>query len=256
MTYDITSPANERVKRLIRLRGRKQRDADGVFAVEGPRLVGRAIEAGLQPLEIYTDGSTSDFETPQTTTIEPSTLSRASYRQQSEGVIAVFEQFSLTLDRIETSGTPLLLAGESIEKPGNLGAMLRTADVSGANGFVAVGEGVDVFNPNTIRASTGALFSVPIAVCSFDDFVLWLGQHSIQLVVASPDSLTTLWDTDMTGASALMVGSEDGGLSESALEMSDVRVSIPMSGSADSLNASVSLALLAFESVRQRVAVS
>ncbi|MFV1961179.1 MAG: TrmH family RNA methyltransferase, partial [Acidimicrobiia bacterium] len=175
--------------------------------------------------------------------------------KQSEGVIAVFEQLPVRLDQIDTNDTPLILAAESIEKPGNLGAMLRTADASGANGFVAVGETADVFNPNAIRASTGALFSVPVAVCSLDDFGPWLREKSIQLVAASPDSPDTLWDTDMTGASALMVGTEDKGLSESARERSDRLVMIPMSGSSDSLNTSVSLALLAFEAVRQRTAV-
>jgi RNA methyltransferase, TrmH family len=254
MPYDITSPANERIKRLIRLRDRRHRDAEGVFVVEGPRLVGRAIETGLEPLEIYVDDSTPDLAISHALAVEPTVLSRASYRKQSEGVIAVFEQLPLRLDQIDTNETPLILAAESIEKPGNLGAMLRTADASGANGFVAVGESTDVFNPNAIRASTGALFSVPVAVCSLDDFGLWLQERSIRLVAASPDSQDTLWDTDMTAASALMVGAEDKGLSESARERSDRLVMIPMSGSSDSLNTSVSLALLTFEAVRQRAA--
>ena len=252
MPYDITSTTNERIKRLIRLRDRKQRDADEVFVVEGPRLVGRAIETGLEPLEIYVDDSTPELEIFDALVVEPAVLSRASYRKKSEGVIAVFEQFPLTLDRIDTGGTPLILAAESIEKPGNLGAMLRTADASGANGFVAVGGVTDVFNPNAIRASTGALFTVPVAICSLVDFGLWLSEHSIRLVAATPDSQNSLWNSDMTGASALMVGMEEKGLSESAIEMSDSLVTIPMSGSSDSLNTSVSLALLAFEAVRQR----
>ncbi len=252
MPYDITSPTNERIKRLIRLRDRKQRDTDEVFVVEGPRLVGRAIETGLEPLEVYVDDSTPDPSLFDAVVVEPAVLSRASYRKKSEGVIAVFEQFPLTLDRIDTGGTPLILAAESIEKPGNLGAMLRTADASGANGFVVVGGGTDVFSPNVIRASMGALFTVPVAVCGLDDFGLWLREHSIRLVAAAPGSHESLWNTDLTGASAIMVGTEDQGLSESAIEMSDSLVTIPMTGSPDSLNASVSLALLAFEAVRQR----
>ena len=253
MGYDITSPTNERIKRLIRLREKRHRDAEGVFAVEGPRLVGRAIESGLKPLEIYVDDPTSDLATADALMVERTVLSRASYRSQSEGVIAVFEQFPLTLDQIDFDDTPLVLAAESIEKPGNLGAMLRTADAFGANGFVAIGETVDVFNPNVIRASTGAMFTVPVAVCEIDDFGLWLEEHSIRLIAASPDSQNTLWDTDMTGASALLVGAEDTGLSKSATQRCDSLVAIPMFGTSDSLNTSVSLALLAYEAMRQRV---
>ncbi len=253
MAYDITSPTNERIKRLIRLREKRHRDAEGIFVVEGARLVGRAIESGLEPLEIYIDDPTSDLATADALMVEPTVLSRASYRSQSEGVIAVFEQFPLTLDHIDLGDTPLVLAAESIEKPGNLGAMLRTADASGANGFVAVGETVDVFNPNVIRASTGALFSVPVAVCGLDDFGPWLEEHSIRLIAASTDSQNTLWDTDMKGASALLVGAEDTGLSKSTTQLCDSLVAIPMFGLSDSLNTSVSLALLAYEAVRQRV---
>lgn len=255
MPYHITSPANERIKRLIRLREKKHRDAEGVFVVEGPRLVGRAIESGLKHLEAYIDDSIPDLAIPDAILVEPAVLSRASYRTLSEGVIAVFEQFPVTLDSIELDDPPLVLAVESIQKPGNLGAMLRTADAFGANGFVAVGETVDVFNPNVIRASTGALFTVPVAVCNLDDFGLWLDEHSIRLVAASPDSQDTLWDSDMTGASALMVGAEHSGLSKSAMRLSNSLVSIPMLGSSDSLNTSVSLALLAYEAVRQRALI-
>ncbi len=253
MAYDITSPTNERIKRLIRLREKRHRDAEGVFVVEGRRLVGRALESGLKPLEIYIDDPTSDLATADALAVEPTVLSRASYRNQSEGVIAVFEQFPLTLDRIDLGDAPLVLAAESIEKPGNLGAMLRTADASGANGFVAMSKTVDVFNPNVIRASTGALFSVPLAVCELDDFGLWLEKHSIRLIAASPDSQNTLWDSDMKGASALLVGAEDAGLSKSATRLCDSLVAIPMFGLSDSLNTSATLALLAYEAVRQRI---
>ncbi len=253
MPYDITSPTNERIKRLIRLREKRHRNAEGVFVVEGPRMIDRAIESGLKPLEIYIDDPTSELANADALMVEPTVLSRASYRSQSEGVIAVFEQFPLTLDQIDLDDTPLVLAAESIEKPGNLGAMLRTADAFGANGFVAIGETVDVFNPNVIRASTGALFTVPVALCGLDDFGLWLEDHSIRLIAASPGSQNTLWDTDMKGASALLVGAEDTGLSKSATQLCDSLVAIPMFGLSDSLNTSVSLALLAYEAMRQRV---
>ena len=252
MQYDVTSPSNDRIKRLVRLRDRRHRNAENVFVVEGPGLVGRAIESGLEPLEVYVDGSTPHLDLPNTLTVDPAVLSRASYRQRSEGVIAVFSQYPLSLDAIDIDGSPLLLAAESLEKPGNLGAMLRTADACGATGFVAVGDAIDIFNPNVIRASTGALFAVQVATAALDDLRRWLAENLIQLVAASPTGEKTLWDTDMTGAILLMVGSESLGLSRAAKKMSDGLVSIPMSGIADSLNTSVSLALVAFEAVRQR----
>ena len=252
MAYDVTSPTNERIKRLIRLRDRRHRDAEGVFVIEGPRLISRAIASGLEPLEVYVDGSTPDLDLPDAVTVEPTILSRASYRQRSEGLIAVFSQYSLSLEQINPGGSPLLLAAESVEKPGNVGAMLRTADACGAAAFISVDNTVDVFNPNVIRASTGALFMVPVAVATLDDLGRWLNRHSIRLIAASPTGEKPLWDTDMSGAVLLMVGSEDVGLSAAAREMSSALTSIPMSGSADSLNASVSLALLAFEAARQR----
>ena len=174
--------------------------------VEGPRLIGRAIATGLEPLDVYVDDSTLELQISDAVTVEPAVLSRASYRKHSESVIAVFEQFSLAIDRIETEGTPLILAAESIEKPGNLGAMLRTADASGASGFVVVDGSTDVFNPNVIRASAGALFDVPVAICSLDAFGLWLREHSIRLLAASPDARESLWNCDMRNALALIVG--------------------------------------------------
>jgi TrmH family RNA methyltransferase len=252
MPYDVTSPSNERIKRLIRLRDRRHRDAENVFVVEGRRLLGRSIEKGLEPLEVYVDGSIPDLDLPNAVTVDPTVLSRASYRQQSEGVIAVFSQYPLSLESLNTNATPLLLAAESLEKPGNLGAMLRTADACGADAFIAVGDTVDVFNPNVIRASTGAFFTVPVATATLSELKRWLADRPIRLIGASTTGEKTLWEADMTGAILLMVGAEDVGLSMAAREMSDSLISIPMSGAVDSLNASVSLALLAFEATRQR----
>lgn len=252
MTFDVTSASNERIKRLIRLRERKHREEEGVFLVEGARLVERALETGLEPLEIYADGSVPVPNTDRLVTVEPTALDRASYRRRSEGVIAVFDQFPLPLDRLRPGVDPLVLVAEAIEKPGNLGAMLRTADATGASALIAIGRGVDPFNPNVIRASTGALFTVPLAICLLPELVSWLSAIAVPLVVATPDAASPYWDHDLAGGTALMVGAEKEGLSSEALQAAAHAVSIPMSGSSDSLNASVSLALLAYEAVRQR----
>lgn len=249
MTYDITSPSNDRIRRLVRLRERRHRDAEGVFVVEGSRLVERALAAGMEPIEVYTDRSLDLPGFERAVTVDPTALDRASYRNRSEGLIAVFEQLDLSLNRLGSPGS-LVLAAEAIEKPGNLGAMLRTADAVGADAFVAVGSTIDPFNPNVLRASTGALFSVAIAVCELVEFLDWLDR--VELVAAVPGSPIPYWADDLTGDTALIVGSEDAGLSEEAVEAARRTVSIPMAGITDSLNASVSLALLAYEAVRQR----
>lgn len=253
--YEIESPANERIKRLIRLRDRDHRDQDGVFVVEGVRLVTRALHAGLSPAEVYVDGSVSVPGTEGATTVHPRALSRASYRQQSQGIIAVFAQYEGSLDDLAPEESPLFLGAESMEKPGNLGAMLRTADAVGATCFVAIGHGVDPFNPNVVRTSTGALFTVPLVVCDLRTWVDWLRARSIPLIAADPHATTSMWAVDLTGACALLVGAEHEGLSPAARALATDTVSIPMAGSGtDSLNASVSLGVLAYEALRQRLA--
>jgi TrmH family RNA methyltransferase len=246
--YDITSLANDRIKRLVRLKERRHRDTEGVFVVEGPRLLRRALGAGLNPVEIYTDGKFT-VSGVDSVSVEPGALDKASYRAHADGVIAVFEQFTHDLDTLDVEPGALLLVAEGIEKPGNLGAILRTADAFGAAGVIAVGGGVDVFNPNTLRSSTGAVFTVPVVTTDLEPLVEWL---DMPLVGASPEAPTALWDADLSGAVALMVGAEHEGLTAAAQAAADVMVSIPMLGSADSLNASVTMAILAYEALRQR----
>ena len=181
-------------------------------------------------------------------------LDRASYRGRSQGVIGVFGQFDVTLDHIDTRADPLLLIAEAIEKPGNLGALLRTADAVGADALIAADPQTDPFSPNVVRASTGAIFSVPLAVAGLDDAVAWARNHQARIVAADPGAAVLLWEADLTGPIALLVGAEHAGLTESALAASDTTVSVPMHGSTDSLNVSVSMAVLAYEAMRQRSA--
>ncbi|HJQ76903.1 MAG TPA: RNA methyltransferase [Acidimicrobiia bacterium] len=251
LDYHVTSPANEQIKRLVRLRERRHRDAEGVFLVEGELLYRRALAAGLRPSGVFTD-ATSDIE-GDVVTVEPSVLDKASYRQRSQGVIAVFPQFETGLALLELSSSPLILIAEDIEKPGNLGAMMRTAAAAGVDALITVGSTVDPFNPNTIRASTGALFTVPLAVSSWAETAPWLDEHGIHLIGASPDAAETAWETNLTGPVALVIGAEDKGLSEQAASLAERSVLIPQSaGGVDSLNASVAAAVLLFEAVRQR----
>ncbi len=252
MSYDITSPGNERIKWLAGLRDRKSRDAEGVFVVEGERLYRRAVDSGLSPVVTFV--SSDDLATTgETVSVDPSVLDKASYRKRSEGIIGVFPRFETALDRVELSPEPLLLVVESIEKPGNLGAMMRTGAAAGVDAVVTVEGTVDPFNPNAIRASTGALFEVPVAVSSWDEVGPWLTGNGIDLVAASPDGDVALWDADLTGPLAVVIGAEDAGLSGQAKELARELVVIPQAGdTVDSLNASVAAALFLYEVVRQR----
>jgi RNA methyltransferase, TrmH family len=251
LTYDITSRSNPAVKRLARLADRRHRDAEGVFLVEGRRLFERALAAGLEPLEVYTDGSLGDVS-DGVVTIHPDLLDRVSYRSSSEGVIAVFPQYEHRIEDVVPSDPALILVTDSVEKPGNLGAVLRTADAVGADAVIDISRSMDRFNPNLLRSSTGACFTVPTVLSEVSEMVSWLGGLGIALVAAQPGASRTLWEVDLTGPTALMVGAEDTGLSEHARSVSDIEVSIPMAGGLDSLNTSVALALLAYEAVRQR----
>ena len=250
--YEITSPTNERIKRLVRLRQRRYRDAEYVFVVEGPRLIERAVGVGLEPIEVYGDGSVH-LDLPGMVMVEPSVLDKASYRQSSEGLIAVFPQYVPTLADITLSDPALVVVTEGLEKPGNLGAMMRTTSAAGADALITVDTGTDIFNPNVVRSSTGALFTLPVVPADLDSLRIWLEDNSMRLIATAPGAELSIWECDLTAPCALMVGAEDSGLSESALASADTVVAIPMrSTHVDSLNASVSLAIIAYEALRQR----
>jgi TrmH family RNA methyltransferase len=240
---------------LVGLRDRRERDLESVFLVEGPRGIDRAVGAGLQAQEVYYDPARFDacpYPADVEVVVETAALDRASYRGRSQGVIAVFGQFPVSLESLTLEPDPLILMIEAIEKPGNLGAVLRSADAVGAAAVIAADPRIDPFNPNVIRASTGALFTIPIAVTELETAVRWLGERDVRIIAADPLGAIALWAADLTGSRAILVGSEHDGLSEEARAAADVTVSIPMRGAVDSLNTSISAAILAYEALRQR----
>ena len=251
--FDISSPQNERIKRLQRLKDRRHRDEEGVFVVEGIRLFERALQSGMEPLEVYVDGTVDYPGAGREIRVEPSTLDRASYRKSSQGLIAVFSQWAHRLEDLVVTNAMLLVVVESLEKPGNLGAMMRTAAAIGADGFVTISGTCDPFNPNAIRSSTGALFSLRLAQVTLAEFRHWVDDKNLSVVALTPEAPQTIWEIDLTGPSAIMIGAEDSGLSTEALALAETGVSIPMeSGEIDSLNASVALAIAGYEAIRQR----
>jgi RNA methyltransferase, TrmH family len=252
--YDIGSTANDRVKRLVRLRQRRVRDRERLFPVEEQRVIDRALAAGHEPREVYwcPDLSPARDWAADAVTVSPAVLAKASYRSNPEGVIALFPYLDLRLSRLSASSHPTFLVAEGIEKPGNLGALLRVADAAGLDGVVVVDDLVDPFNPNVVRASTGSLFSVPMATATLEEADHWLSDLGVPSVAAVASGGEAMWDAGLSGPVALWVGTEADGLSKEAVDRADLEVTIPMTGSVDSLNASVSGAILVFEVLRQR----
>lgn len=242
----ITSVDNPRVKDVLRLRKGRARRASGLFIAEGPREVRRARDAGLTIVATYFAPALIAWDDGEE--VDERVLRKMSYRDEPEGVLAVVEIPQHTLPDDST----LLLVAVGIEKPGNLGAMARTADAAGADALLVGDAECDPWNPNAIRASTGSVFSLPIVPVTADQ-VAPLPHTKVAAALGADTTYTT---PDYTARTAFLVGAEDEGLDAAWQSLADVRVAIPMrqDAAADSLNASTAAALLLYEAVRQRSA--
>jgi TrmH family RNA methyltransferase len=242
----ITSPDNHRVKDVLRLRKARERRRAGLFVAEGPREVARARSAGLKLHATYFAPELLAWDEGEE--VSARVLAKMAYRAEPEGVLAIFE----IPQREVPDGATLILVAVGIEKPGNLGAMARTADAAGADALVVADAQADPWNPNAIRASTGSVFSLPIVSVTAGD-VAALPHAKVAAVLGAEQPFTTL---DYTGPTAFLVGAEDSGLDDAWRELADTRVAIPMreGAAADSLNASTAAAVLLYEAVRQRTA--
>ncbi|MGE4619723.1 MAG: RNA methyltransferase [Planctomycetota bacterium] len=264
----IRSLQNPRVKQVVRLRDRRDRDRDGQFLIEGYRELSRAVAVG-QPLatvfcssRLYL-GSNEPALLEQAkqqcgALIQPVTeevFRKISYRDRPDGLLAVAPRPDWGLQRLEKTDpsiSPLYLVAQSIEKPGNLGTILRTADAAGVDGVVVVDRCTDLYNPNVVRASVGTLFSVPVAEATSDEALAWFQQRGVRLFATSPDATQLYSEANLTGPMAIVMGSEQYGLDARWLENTDEQISIPMAGLADSLNVATSTAIVLFEALRQR----
>jgi len=260
----ISSLQNPRVKELVRLRDRRPRDEAGVFLVEGYREILRALNRGVQPRELY---FSSDWFLG---TNEPALLARAeaagaklcelskeafakvAYRERPDGLLAVAPQWRRRLEDLVLPAAPLLLVVEAIEKPGNLGTILRGADAAGCHAVIVCDPVTDIFNPNVVRASTGVLFSVPLVVEESPRVRAWLREKGVRAVATTPAAATIYSAADLRGPLAIVMGSEQYGLSDFWLREADLPVRIPMAGQADSLNVAMAAIITLFEAVRQR----
>lgn len=181
--------------------------------------------------------------------------SKIAYRESTEGIIAEFKIKDLPLQELKLSSSPLIVVLESVEKPGNLGAVLRSADAAGADAVIVCDPLTDLYNPNLIRASLGARFSVQCSACTSSEAISWLKAKGIRILTAQLQDSSLYYDTDMKTGTAIVIGAESSGLSDSWRKSADAHIKIPMSGTVDSLNASVSAAILLFEAVRQRKSI-
>lgn len=260
----ITSLQNPRVKQLVRLRERRERDDAGLFLIEGYREARRALEKNIRLKEFYFSPEWFLGENEpalleqaraagaQLFELSKEAFAKCSYRDRPDGLLAVAPQWKRGLADLALSPQPFLLVVESIEKPGNLGTILRSADAAGVDAVIVCDAVTDIFNPNVVRSSTGVLFSVPVVVEDSAAVLAWLRDKGVRVVATTPDTPTLYTQTDLRGPLAIVMGSEQYGLSQFWLKKSNALVRIPMAGQADSLNVAMATIITLFEAVRQR----
>lgn len=258
-TEKITSARNERIRQVLELQEKSRtRRALGLFVVEGRRELEHCLEAGYEldsvfwcpeilpelPQELIGDVPVSE--------LTAELYGRIAYRGGTEGLVARVKARPHTLEDLALKENPLIVVLESVEKPGNLGAVFRSADAAGADAVIICDPLTDLYNPNLIRSSIGGVFTVQSAVCDSASAISWLKARGMKILTAQLQDSSWYYDVDMKGGTAIVIGTEATGLTEQWREAADAHIRIPMLGALDSLNASVSAAILLFEAVRQR----
>ena len=266
MLQTITSTQNPKIKQLLALQQKSsERRKNGLFVVEGRRELEHCIAAGYKvesifvlekPLSNSPRGGEDSSASACTYIVSSHVYERIAYRGSTEGIIAIVKEKRLALKALSSSslteGTPLFVILERVEKPGNLGAVLRSADAAGATAVIVCDPLTDLYNPNLIRASVGACFTVPTVACTSEECIAFLKKYNVQILTAQLQDSKLYYDTDMTIPTAIVMGTESTGLSDIWRKAADKHIRIPMLGSLDSLNVSVSAAILLYEAVRQR----
>jgi len=261
---EIKSTQNPRIKQVVKLQqNARERKEKGLFVVEGIRECCIAINSGYAPCEVYLCNEIykpdsfysiriDEFPKEIIFQVSSEVYSKMAYRSSVEGIIIVFHSKFNNLHNLTLDESCLLLVLEKVEKPGNLGAIFRTADAAGVSAVLVCDPASDPFNPNTIRSSLGCIFSVPWVITDSEEAIGWLREESIKIISSTPEASKIYTGASFTGKCAVVMGAEDKGLSHCWLNKSDVLVRIPMLGRIDSLNVSVSAAVLLFEAQRQR----
>lgn len=269
----ITSLQNQQIKQVAKLEKRSERERERLLPIEGGREVSRALAAGHVPAAAYVCPELAggaemapvlrrleQLERAGRTRlyiVTPDVYAKLAIRESSGGVLLVIPYLETRLDALALPHAPLLAVVENAEKPGNLGAILRTADAAGVDGLIAChspgqAAGTDVHNPNVVRASLGTIFSVPLAEAGSEEVIAWLRARGLRIAAATPEGATHYTDCDLRGPLAIVLGGEAHGLTQPWLDAADMRMVIPMHGQADSLNLAASAAILLYEAVRQR----
>ena len=268
MPASITSLKNPRVKAAIQLRDRRHRRRAGRFLIDGVRELRRALEGGIEIDELFVCRDLCrEGETRETVRLAAQSAARAydvsvsvceklAYGQRAEGVVAVAIAPRRTLAELALPDAPLIAVVVGIEKPGNLGAIVRTADGAGISAVVAADGGTDLYNPNAIRASLGAIFTLPVCSADSRETIDWLDRLNVNMVAACVDADCDYWEIDYTLPTAIVLGSEDEGLPAEWRDRAGAQVRLPMRGRVDSLNVSATAAVLYYEALRQRSAAA
>ena len=252
----VTSAQNPKIKDLLALQQKSSlRRGKSLFVVEGQREIEHALEAGFGiDTLFYCPAIAERFDYPADRYVEvpPELYAKIAYREGTEGLIAEMKARTLALEDIALGERPLVVVLEGVEKPGNLGAVLRSADAAGADAVILCDPLTDLYNPNLIRASIGAVFTTQVVCCASEDAIRWLKARGIRILTALLQDSSLYYDTPMDQGTAIVIGTEATGLTDIWREAADAHIRIPMLGRLDSLNASVSAAILLYEAVRQR----
>lgn len=264
---EITSSQNQRVKDVVHLRERRARDRQDLFLIEGYRELLRAIDKHWPIQEVFfcrelflgeNENALLDrlrSRGAKLFSCSEAVFHKMSYRDRPDGLIAIAKQQHPSLANLSQAikkASPLFVVAEAIEKPGNLGTILRTADATAADALIVCDRCTDIFNPNVVRASVGTLFTIPVIEAEGKETLDWLKQNKVSILAATPAAKHEYTDVNMRGPLAIVVGTEQLGLSDMWMQNADLQVRIPMLGVADSLNVAMAAALLLYEALRQR----
>ena len=260
----ITSLQNQQVKDVVKLNNSRERRKQDMFVIEGARELSLAISVGLytirklfvcdELLSLEAKRIAGKLDVPSEM-VSVEVFQKMAYREDSDGIIAISAPKHLSLNMVRLSPNPFIIVLEAVEKPGNLGAILRTADAARVDAVVVCDPKTDIYNPNIIRSSIGCVFTKQVVACTSQEALQWLKQSGISIFAADTSASEWYHETDFTQPSAIVMGTEDNGLTDFWLCNADRRVKIPMRGYIDSLNVSVSTAVLTFEAMRQRIFV-
>jgi RNA methyltransferase, TrmH family len=261
MSYFIDSPDNQKIKNVIKLQKPRDRKKQGVVLVEGYKEVLAALKSGLQLVEIFYcaayGGENPSFfgidkDAKLIANVSEEVFKKITYREDPDGYVAIFVAKDFSLENIRLSARPLILVLEGSEKPGNFGAILRTADAAGVDAIIVNDSQLDIYHPNAIRASIGSIFNQQVVKATREETIACLAANNITTYATSKRGEKDFYEFDYTGGIAFVLGAEHSGLSEEWRDSANEYIKIPMTGIVDSLNLSASAAILLFETVRQR----